>query len=196
MKHEEGCELQHDPAHGECTCGAEQMREFALWRDDPHGPYKSAVARADAAEQRIAALEGAFTKIDAIRNSIIAHQSVNWSAHIYPLVEALHDAGFDGEGYEIAKAKAETLHQRIATLEAMLQEARTWIPVPPAAMVLDGKLHQAKTMLDKIDAALAQPVGGGSRQPCPDCGDAGTVRGGSVGTVEPCRNPVHAPEVR
>jgi hypothetical protein len=51
-------------------------------------------------------LRTALEKIDAIRNDIIGRQSVNWSGHIYPLVAALGEAGFEGAGYEIAREKA------------------------------------------------------------------------------------------
>jgi hypothetical protein len=54
---------------------------------------------------RMVALEKALAKIDAIRNSIIGCQNVNWSAHIYPLVAALNEAGVIGMSYEDAKAK-------------------------------------------------------------------------------------------
>ena len=51
----------------------------------------------------------ALSKIDAIRNSIIGTQSINWSAHVYPLVAALYEAGYEGEGYDVAREKAKTL---------------------------------------------------------------------------------------
>lgn len=57
--------------------------------------------------ERRDALHLALTKIDAIRNSIVGRQSVNWSEHIYPLVNALNEAGFGGEGYAVARPKAE-----------------------------------------------------------------------------------------
>lgn len=42
-----------------------------------------------------AELEKALGCISAIRESIVAHQNINWSAHIYPLVAVLNQAGFD-----------------------------------------------------------------------------------------------------
>lgn len=65
-------------------------------------------------------LTTALSKINEIRNSIVGYQSVNFSAHIYPLVAALNEAGFKGEGYEEARAKAQTQVERIASLEAQL----------------------------------------------------------------------------
>lgn len=47
----------------------------------------------------------ALEKIDEIRNSIVGKQTVNWSAHIYPLVAALEEAGFRGLGYEEARSR-------------------------------------------------------------------------------------------
>jgi hypothetical protein len=60
--------------------------------------------RAAAAET--ARLRTALEKIDAIRNDIIGRQNINWSRHIYPLVAALGEAGFEGADYEVARAKA------------------------------------------------------------------------------------------
>ena len=45
----------------------------------------------------------ALVKIDAIRNSIIGSQTMTWTAHVYPLVKALEDAGIHGMGYEAAR---------------------------------------------------------------------------------------------
>ncbi len=66
----------------------------------------------------------ALAKIDEIRNSIIGHQAVNWSAHIYPLVAALDEAGFGGKGYDAAHDEALTQLDRIEKLEAELAEAK------------------------------------------------------------------------
>ena len=54
-------------------------------------------------------LEASLKKIDEIRNSLIGTQTVNWSAHIYPLVAALAEAGYEGESYDVAREKAKTL---------------------------------------------------------------------------------------
>lgn len=62
----------------------------------------------------------ALEKIDAIRNSIVGRQSIHWSMHIYRLVAALKEAGFEGEGYEIARAKAEA---EIAALNLLIHRA-------------------------------------------------------------------------
>ncbi len=67
---------------------------------------------------RVEVTEAALAKIDAIRNDIIGRQTINWSQHIYPLVAALGEAGFEGEGYEEARGKAVTLIDRIQTTEA------------------------------------------------------------------------------
>src|SRR5882672_7069601 len=59
-------------------------------------------------------------KIDAIRNSIVGYQNINWSVHIYPLVAALEEVGFHGLGYEEASKLAKTQVERIAELEQQL----------------------------------------------------------------------------
>lgn len=79
----------------------------------------------------------ALTKIDDIRNSIVGYQAINWSAHIYPLVAALEEAGIHGMGYEKASqmakdqlARIKELEERIAELEAKRQptvEPQDWI---------------------------------------------------------------------
>src|SRR5579859_4260125 len=66
-------------------------------------------------------VEAALHKINEIRNSIVGYQRISWSAHIYPLVAALEEAGISGEGYDFASAKAKTQVQRIAELEAVIQ---------------------------------------------------------------------------
>lgn len=59
----------------------------------------------------------ALEKVDAIRNSIVGLQSVNWSEHIYPLVAALNEAGFEGQPYEVARANVGTLIERAEAAE-------------------------------------------------------------------------------
>lgn len=66
----------------------------------------------------------ALHKINDIRNSIIGYQKINWSAHIYPLVAALNEAGFEGEGYEKSRLMAKTQLDRISDLEAQLVKAK------------------------------------------------------------------------
>jgi hypothetical protein len=65
----------------------------------------------------IAPLLSALTKIDAIRNSIIGAQKVNWSEHVYPLVAALDEAGFPGQPYEQARENVGTLIDQIKKAE-------------------------------------------------------------------------------
>jgi hypothetical protein len=99
-----------------------------------------AEARAEraAAQVRADKAEGALTKIGAIRDSIVGTQSINWSEHIYPLVAALTEAGFEGAGYEISRKNMGTvIEQRdraiaerdAAQAEAAAMRAAIWIPV-------------------------------------------------------------------
>lgn len=64
----------------------------------------------------------ALTKINAIRNSIVDSQTINWSTHIYPLVAALDAAGYEGVHYENAGHSTGTLIERY---KAMTQLAAT-----------------------------------------------------------------------
>ena len=73
------------------------------WTETCQRTYDAALARlVDGA----APLWDALVKISAIRDSIIGRQTVNWSMHVYPLVAALHEAGFPGAGYEEARKRA------------------------------------------------------------------------------------------
>lgn len=69
---------------------------------------------ADALEQATAALG----EIDRIRDNIIGCQGVNWSRDIYPLVAALDEAGFPGEGYDKARARLEAERSDIEAARA------------------------------------------------------------------------------
>lgn len=60
----------------------------------------------------------ALAKVDAIRNSIIGFQRISWSEHIYPLVAALKEAGYEGIGYEKAREDCGTLVEQIKAAEA------------------------------------------------------------------------------
>jgi len=62
-------------------------------------------------------LREALTKINDIRNDIVGRQTINWSAHIYPLVTALHEAGFEGLGYDEARRRALTLLDAVKRLD-------------------------------------------------------------------------------
>jgi len=84
-----------------------------------------AAAEVSGLRERLARAETALQKIDAIRNTIIGHQSINWSRDIYPLVAALGEAGYPGEGYEVARAKSMAHVDVIERLEAEVGRLRT-----------------------------------------------------------------------
>ena len=75
----------------------------------------------EVAKDETARLHLALQKISDIRDSIIGHQNVNWSEHIYPLVAALKEAGFKGTSYQIAKENIGTLHEEITQLRNALE---------------------------------------------------------------------------
>ncbi len=62
-------------------------------------------------------------KINALRSDIVGRQAIGWSQHIYPLVAALNEAGFEGAGYAEARASAKAEDDKRALLEA---KARCW----------------------------------------------------------------------
>lgn len=104
----------HDDARELADYAAEGGRTF------PAKHVANALAAYIERDDENAALRAFAEKVDAIRNSIVGYQNVNWSAHIYPLVEALGEAGYEGEGYDVAHAKARTQIQRIEELERAL----------------------------------------------------------------------------
>ena len=69
-------------------------------------------------------LKAALGKINAIRNSIVAFQTVNWSEHICPIVAALNEAGIRGMPYSEAKAAYLPLLERAAVAETERDELR------------------------------------------------------------------------
>lgn len=73
---------------------------------------------------RLRAAEAALRKIDAIRNSIVGLQAMSFSEHVYPLVAALNEAGYPGEGYTIARANVGTLLDRATKAEAEVERLR------------------------------------------------------------------------
>lgn len=71
-------------------------------------------------------LETLAAKVNAIRNSIVGAQAVNWSEHIYPLVAALNDAGIGGESYDVARVSVGALVDRVRELEERDAAARAY----------------------------------------------------------------------
>jgi hypothetical protein len=89
-------------------------------------------------------LAKALQAINEIRNSIVGTHTVNWAAHVYPLVKVLNEVGIEGQGYEEARDKACTLIQqrdealtdcrtmadwiiKIKTTEEIYQTARKYV---------------------------------------------------------------------
>lgn len=100
---------------------------------------------------QLAETRAALTKIDAIRNSIIGCQKVNWSEHVYPLVVALQGAGYEGADYETNRKNVGTLIER--TNAAEVEVARLKAEV--------NKLTLEKAMLaghESINTELAEDV--------------------------------------
>lgn len=68
-------------------------------------------------ERQRDAATAALQKINVIRNSIIAHQSCNFSEHVYPLVAALNEAGIEGMTYPDALAYYGPMTERAVKAE-------------------------------------------------------------------------------
>jgi ribosomal protein L37E len=85
--------------------------------------YIEMKSRAEKAERERDALKGMGEKVNAIRNSIIGLQSMNWSEHIYPLVATLNESGFKGLDYPEAKANMGTLLEQRDKAERERDEA-------------------------------------------------------------------------
>jgi hypothetical protein len=63
-------------------------------------------------------LEKLGSAVNVIRNSIVGMQGFNFSEHAYPLVAALEEAGFKGDGYELSRKNLGTLIEQTKTAEA------------------------------------------------------------------------------
>lgn len=106
---------------------AEKDAEIELLRGDLKGAQQrwhlacEDIAKRDAEIER---LNTALGKINAIRNSIVGAQAVNWSEHIYPLVAALSEAGIAGLPYPEAKKNIGTLIDRNAELCAEIERLK------------------------------------------------------------------------
>lgn len=85
--------------------------------------HRKAAATIREFEAREARLRAALEKIDAIRNSIVGYQRVGFSEHVYPLVAALGEAGFEGESYEKCREDVGTALQQRDNAEAKLKIA-------------------------------------------------------------------------
>src|SRR5262245_6689315 len=104
-------------------------------------------------------LRKALTKIDAVRNSIIGTQTENWSAHVYPLVLALADAGYEGLGYDKARVEAETLIEQCDRLrterDAALAVSGEGLGGQPDETMLANAWYRGRASCMDIDPATS-----------------------------------------
>lgn len=87
-----------------------------------------AVKRAEAAEAERDKLREMGGKVNAIRDSVIGGQILNWSEHIYPLVAALNAAGFVGKDYKMARENLGTLLENMQAAMDVLDRLE-WLPL-------------------------------------------------------------------
>jgi len=101
-------------------CNSNHLEEWEVLSQIAY-EFEKVVAAKDAEIER---LKKALGKINAIRNSIVGAQSVNWSEHIYPLVAALSEVGIDGLPYPECKKNIGTLLDRNAKCEAEIERLK------------------------------------------------------------------------
>jgi hypothetical protein len=92
------------------------------------------IAMADekqALRAQVATLTAMADKVNAIRNSIVGAQTVNFSEHVYPLVAALNEAGFKGLDYAEARENVGSLIEQVATLTAELARGKALVEGAP-----------------------------------------------------------------
>lgn len=87
-------------------------------RDAPDELYEGIVKSVNQHDKMFRALD----KINKIRNSIVGMQGFNFSEHAYPLVAALNECGFEGDGYEISAKNFGTLLEKNKRLTSILEE--------------------------------------------------------------------------
>lgn len=161
------------PKHGDVEVFEKQNRDYSEEKEIDRLIAELTAERA--ARQKA---ESALSKINVIRNSIVAFQSINWSEHIYPLVAALNEAGVEGMHYPEALAYFGSMLERTNkaeserdALQAKLTEVETdkarldWIEEGPVFVDLrhrpSGKSrlsyssqHSKLTLRSAIDAAM------------------------------------------
>jgi hypothetical protein len=94
------------------------------------------------------ALREALGKVNAIRNSIIGLQKINWSEHIYPLVAVLNEAGFVGMPYPEARENYGTMLERTLAAEAEVARLRALSAPPPGEERLRERVEAALTKVE------------------------------------------------
>jgi hypothetical protein len=106
-------ERQHETDAGKLLLNAYGRRCYRAGQES---------VRAEGAAQ-IETLTAFAQKVDAIRRDIIGRQTISWSAHVYPLVAALHEAGYESPGYEEAKKGSLTLIDLVKAAESRAEAA-------------------------------------------------------------------------
>ena len=129
----------------------------------------AAEANRDRLAGEVERLRRALSQINAIRNSIVGFQAINWSEHIYPLVAALDEAGIEGLPYPKARENSGTLLAAVSAAERDRDTARKQV------RVLREALRCAVESPWPSHTAHWDPTGG-SGAGCPACGDERFIR--------------------
>lgn len=107
-----------------CQCANDEACKFVRERDEARAEVERLENRVRKLESDLAPLVVLAAEVNAIRNSIVGTQSLNWSEHAYPLVAALQKAGVSGLPYPEARARMGTLIERATKAEAEVERLR------------------------------------------------------------------------
>lgn len=102
---------------------------------------------------RLVALEQMGAKVNEVRKSIVGMQGLNFSEHVYPLVAALNEAGFDGGTYEANRKSLGTLIEQTKAAETELAAERLKTVAAQAEAV------GLRETLKKVDNIACRSVG-------------------------------------
>jgi hypothetical protein len=109
----------HDKLDAAVKARDQWCKDFGIMSEQQaDGLSRESVLRA-----QFASAEAALQKINAIRNSIVGCQTVNFSEHVYPLVAALDEAGFVGDGYDVSRKNVGTMMQQRDAATARAEQA-------------------------------------------------------------------------
>ena len=100
-----------------------QMEKYipTLWTDEA---ILQILRWAAANKPRLDVMQKALNEINALRNDVVGSQRAGWSSLVYPLVAILEEAGFEGEGYDVAHERILTWNTEIKRLNAELDSIR------------------------------------------------------------------------
>ncbi len=117
-------------------------------------PAKVAWTEYDALLDSHEEMRETLDQINKLRNDAVGLQSCGISSFLYPLVAILGDAGIEGEGYDVAR-------ERINTIFTQRDEALTllklvWGHISHRRNPLNGEAGQARQLQERIEELIVQ----------------------------------------